>query len=167
MRMILPGYISGNTKLINGNYIQNVTPVAYGLNSWNLNTLVNSLETKETPEKKQLKSILNCLYVSVLNKGQYSDDRALNYALYNIIELSEIIKEVTIQKIQLSGYKVIPSKISLQNSLIREVQLTFFDPENTNNASVTYAMLIDVSGVIPILIGETQKRQTPVSVTTI
>ncbi len=165
MRMVLPGYVSGKSKLINGNYIISVTPVAYGLKDWTLNALVDSLKITEPEVKKQLTSILNRLYVSTLNKGQAPDDRALNYSLYNIVELSDIVKEVVTNKLQLSGYKIVPSKISRQNSISREVQLSFFDPENTNKASTTYAMQIDVSGVTPVMIGETQKWYAPISVT--
>ena len=167
MRMVLPGYISGESKLMNGNYINCVTPVAFGLKNWTLNALIDSLEIEEPAQIKQLKSILNRLYVSTLNKGQSPEDRALNHSLYNIIQLSEIIKEVTVENLQLSGYRVVPSKISRQNSIEREVQLTFFDPQNTNKASITYSMEIDISGVTPVLIGETQKWYAPVSVTSV
>lgn len=187
MRMVLPGFVSGESTLINGNVIETVTPVAYGLKNWTLNALVDSLGfEKETPQstevmgagpgsvmpvkkgpREHLISILNRLYVSTLNKGQSPEDRALNYSLYNIVELSEIIKEVAEAGLQLSGYKVVPSKISRQNSISREVQLTFFDPTDTNKASVTYSMQVDVSGVTPIMIGETQKWYAPVRVATI
>ena len=164
MRMVLPGYISGRTKLINGNFVESVTPVAYGLKDWTAKALVNSLNLKGEDTTKQLISILNRLYVSTLNKGQSADDRALNYSLYNILELSNIIGEITKDKLQLSHYQVVPSKISRQNSIAREVRMIFFDPMNTNKASTTYSMQVDVSGVTPVIIGETQKWYAPVSV---
>ncbi|MEL6557088.1 MAG: S8 family serine peptidase [Bacteroidota bacterium] len=164
MRMVLPGYISGRTKLINGNFVESVTPVAYGLKDWTAKALVNSLNLKGEETTKQLISILNRLYVSTLNKGQSADDRALNYSLYNILELSNIIGEITKDKLQLSHYQVVPSKISRQNSIAREVRMIFFDPMNTNKASTTYSMQVDVSGVTPVIIGETQKWYAPVSV---
>lgn len=167
MRMALPGYISGRSKLMNGNHIASVTPVAYGLKDWTLNDLINSLGQISDEVKTQLKSILTRLYVSTWNKGQSADERALNYSLYNILELSDIIKEVVHNKLQLSGYKINPSKISRQNSISREVQLTFFNPSDTTMAATTYSMQIDVSGVTPVMVGETQKWQAPVSVTTV
>jgi cyanobactin maturation PatA/PatG family protease len=168
MRMVLPGFVSGDTKLMNGNHVKAVTPVAYGLKNWTLKALLDSMGFSNDKElTTQLKSVLNRLYVTTLNRGESPEDRALNYSLYNILELSEIIKDVTTNKLQLSGYKVVPSKIERQNSISREIQLTFFDPENTNKASTTYAMQVDVSGVTPVLIGETQEWYAPVSVTAV
>ncbi|MGH1388067.1 S8 family serine peptidase [Kordia sp.] len=164
MRMVLPGYVSGKSKLINGNYVTTVTPVAYGLKDWTLKALLESMGIKDPELRKQLISILNRLYVTTLNKGQSPDDRALNYSLYNILELSDIVKKATENKLQLSGYKVTPSKVSRQNSISREVQLTFFDPADTRKASTTYSMQVDISGVTPIMVGEIQEWYAPVSV---
>ncbi|MEM6717974.1 MAG: S8 family serine peptidase [Bacteroidota bacterium] len=192
MRMVLPGYVSGRSKLINANYVEAVTPVAYGLKDWTLKALLDSMgihdkpdntkdtdkineadntdkakDTKKTKFRKQLISILNRLYVTTLNMGKTPEDRALNYSLYNILELSDIVKKATDKKLQLSGYQVVPSKIERQNSIIREVQLTFFDPEDTNKAARTYSMQVDVSGVTPIMIGDIQEWYAPVKVATV
>jgi cyanobactin maturation PatA/PatG family protease len=164
MRMVLPGYVSGKSKLINGNYVTTVTPVAYGLKDWTLKALLESMGITDPKLRKQLISILNRLYVTTLNKGQSPDDRALNYSLYNILELSDIVKKATVNGLQLSGHKVLPSKISRQNSISKEVQLTFFDPADTRKASTTYSMQVDISGVTPIMVGETQEWFAPVSV---
>lgn len=167
MRMVLPGYISGDTQLMNRNSIQSVTPVAYGLADWTVNALVAQMDftgTNAEAEKMALISILNRLYFNTLNKGQSPDDRALNYSIYNIIELSDIVKEAVSNKLQFSNFKVVPSKISRQHSISREVQLTFFDPSDTTVASTTYAMQIDVSGITPIMVGSTQQWQSPISV---
>jgi cyanobactin maturation PatA/PatG family protease len=43
MRMVLPGYISGQSQLSNRNMIQSVTPVAYGLADWTVEKLVDSM----------------------------------------------------------------------------------------------------------------------------
>ncbi|AXG69829.1 thermophilic serine proteinase [Kordia sp. SMS9] len=165
MRMVLPGFVSGESKLMNGNYVEAVTPVAYGLRDWTLEALLKSMEINNSEFKEQLISVLNRLYVTTLNRGKTPEDRALNYSLYNILELSDIVKEATKKKLQLSSHRVLPSKIERQNSIVREVQLTFFDPENTNKASTTYSMQVDVSGVTPIIIGDREEWYAPVSVT--
>lgn len=165
MRMVLPGFVSGESKLMNGNYVEAVTPVAYGLRDWTLEALLKSMEINNSEFKEQLISVLNRLYVTTLNRGKTPEDRALNYSLYNILELSDIVKETTKKKLQLSSHRVLPSKIERQNSIVREVQLTFFDPENTNKASTTYSMQVDVSGVTPIIIGDREEWYAPVSVT--
>lgn len=163
MRMVLPGYVSGRSKLLNGSVLESVSPVAYGLSNWTVKALVDRLQLT-AEERKNLVSILKRLYVTAWNRGKSPDDRALNYSLYNIIELSEIIKEVTESNQQFSGFKVLPSKITRQKSISREVRLTFFDPTDTNKAATTYAMQVDVSGVTPVIIGETEKWFSPVSV---
>jgi hypothetical protein len=99
-----------------------------------------------------------------LNKGVTPDDRALNYSIYNIIELSDIVKKMVKADQQFSGYKVVPSVISRQHSIAREVQLTFFDPSNTTAASTTFSMQVDVSGITPISVGTTQQWRSPISV---
>jgi len=169
MRMVLPGYISGKSKLMSGSSVQSVTPVAYGLANWTVSALMSSMSIpgSDTKAKEQLISILNRLYFTTMNQGQSPDDRALNYSIHNIIDLSDIVKKAVASNLQFSGHKVVPSTISRQHSISREVQLTFFDPADTTVASTTYAMQIDVSGITPISVGTTQEWQAPISVAAI
>ncbi len=167
MRMSLPGYISGQTKLLNGNAIQSVTPVAYGINNWTIDALVNSLPSeysKSDEYREQLISLLNRLYINTINRGQTPDDRALNYSIYNIIAVSQIVRDAAKTNMQFTAYKVTPSKIARQHSEMREVQLTFFNPANTTQASTTYAITVDVSAITPIIVGSIEQWQAPISV---
>lgn len=161
VRMVLPGYVSGNTQLFSRTSVQSVTPVAYGLAEWTIDAL-----TKGQPEetKKQVEAILNRLYLTAQNKGQTADERALNYFVYNVINLSDIVIEAAKKNLQFSSYEVVPSKIQRQHSELRQVQLTFFNPANTNEASTTYATTMDVSGITPITVGKIESWQSPVSV---
>ena len=161
VRMVLPGYISGNTQLFSRTSVQSVTPVAYGLAEWTIDAL-----TKGQPEetKKQVEAILNRLYLTAQNKGQTADERALNYFVYNVINLSDIVIEAAKKNLQFSSYEVVPSKIQRHHSELRQVQLTFFNPANTNEASTTYATTMDVSGITPITVGKIESWQSPVSV---
>lgn len=167
MRMSLPGYISGQTKLLNGNAIQSVTPVAYGINNWTIDALVSTLppEYSGSPEyREQLISLLNRLYINTINRGQTPDDRALNYAIYNIIAVAQIVRDAAKTDMQFTTYKVTPSKIARQHSEMRDVQLTFFNPANTTQASTTYALTVDVSAITPIIVGSIEQWQAPISV---
>lgn len=163
MRMVLPGYISGTTQLMCRGTVQAVSPPAYGLADWTVNALVQDMGL-DKDEKSALVSILNRLYVSAMNKGATPDDRALNYSIQNVIHLSDIVKDAVKNKLQFSNYRVVPSVLSRQHSISREVQLTFFDPSNTTKASTTYSMEVDVSGITPISVGTTQSWQSPISV---
>ncbi|MDW3193859.1 MAG: S8 family serine peptidase [Cytophagales bacterium] len=169
MRMVLPGYISGQTRLMNGNSIESVTPVAFGLYNWSLKELIkgtnqHSTEANTSIPKVTVEDVLNRLYVETLNRGQSPEDRALNYALYNIITISNIVEKSANQHMQFSHLQVVPSRISRQNALLREVQLTFFNPDNTNHASRTHSMQVDVSGIVPVIVGDIQSWSSPVSV---
>lgn len=168
MRMILPGYVSGKSKLLNSSFIESVTPVAFGLKNWTVSELIKSIGIKKGSDKDTLLcSILARLYVTALNRGQSPDDRALNYSLHQIIELADKLKEIIESQQQFSCYKVVPSKIARQNALVREIQLTFFNPNNTNIASTTYAFQIDVSGIVPVMIGDVESWRAPVMVTNV
>lgn len=163
MRMSLPGYISGSTKLLNGNYIQSVTPVAYGMNNWTLDALVDTV-TDDAEYRQTLTDLLNRLYINTINRGQAPEERALNYAIYNIIAVSDIVRDAATKNMQFTNYQVKPSKIQRQNSQMREVQLTFFNPGNTTQASTTYAITVDISAITPIIVGRIDKWQAPISV---
>ncbi|MDB0034728.1 S8 family serine peptidase [bacterium] len=167
MRMSLPGYISGETRLLNGSSIQSVTPVAYGINNWTVNALIASLPaTYPTSDeyRDRLISLLNRLYINTINRGQTPDDRALNYAIYNIIAMAQIVRDAANEELQFTACKVTPSKIARQHSEMRDVQLTFFNPANTTQASTTYALTVDVSAITPILVGNIEQWQAPISV---
>ncbi len=167
MRMVLPGYISGSTRLINYTALQSVIPVAYGLADWTIDSLIEktySTGSISDEEKESLISMLNRLYYCTVNRGQSPDDRALNYSIYNTVVLSSIVKDAIKNKLEFSGYTVKPSKISRQHSIIRDVQLTFFDPSNTTIAATTYLMQVDVSGITPVMIGSIQQWKSLTSV---
>lgn len=162
MRMSLPGYISGQSQLMNRNMVQSVTPVAYGLSDWNVDKLVYPSLSKGV--KTQVENILNRLYVTAVNKGVTPDERALNYSLINIITIQDIITEAAKAKMQFSHFNIKASAIQRQHSIVREVQLTFFDPADTRKASTTYSMSVDVSGITPIIIGNIDEWFSPVTV---
>ena len=198
MRMSLPGYISGQTKLMSGSSVESVTPVAYGINNWTLEKLIETMpeddmksyieakiqESKVAhgyndviPElneseviksyKDQLISLLQRLYINTINKGHTPDNRALNYSIYNIIAVAQIVRDAAKTNMQFSGFKVVPSKIARQHSEMRDVQLTFFNPENTMQASTTYAITVDVSAITPVIVGNIEQWQAPISVAAI
>ena len=87
--MVLPVYISGKSKLINQNYVESVTPVAYGLKDWTLKALLKSMGIKEPKLKERLISILNRLYVTTLNRGK-SPDYKLSSSSKNVDQYKSI-----------------------------------------------------------------------------
>ncbi|SHO58651.1 S8 family serine peptidase [Vibrio quintilis] len=170
MRMSLPGYISGETRLLNGNAIQSVSPVAYGMNNWTLEALIDAYSHGRQSSdnfRKQLESLLNRLYINTVNRGQSPEERALNYAIYNIISVADVVNEAAENNLQFTSYQVKPSKIQRQHSEMRDVELTFFDPGNTTLASTTYAITVDVSAITPIIVGQIEQWHAPVSVTSV
>ncbi len=120
----------------------------------------------EKSANEHLHQLLRRLYLATRNSGLTADERALNYAVYNIVFLEEILNEQQSQNGQFYSHTITPSSFLRRNSLMRDVRMTFFNPSDTNQAATTYSMTIDLTDTMPVFVGNIEKFSNPVSVVT-
>jgi len=182
----IPGVISGSVKLQSGQTVPVVVPVLRGMYSWSTKALVEhllgpaplvdplfdplvakadaiKLHDKQVDALKLydeqatgLKDFLNRIYYDVRNLGITAEDRAINFAATNAFQITKVIQSTVIEKLDLDTFEVKKSPICRPDSDCYDVELSFFDPTNTNVANRIFRLTVDVSDVVPVTIGETR-----------
>ncbi len=164
-RVSVPGWIVGNTTLLNGQVLPVIDPVLRGMYSWNVNALVRAAcgdppapETDQTTYEQKSRGVSNFLrrvYSELRNLGITSHDRALNYAATNALLVAKVFQEAAVKGMELDSITVDPSPIARPGSDSWDVKLKFFDPKNVlASAGQVYAFTTDVSDSVPLMVGE-------------
>ncbi len=87
------------------------------------------------------------------NLGVTGEDRALNYSATNAVQIADVVRVSTQQQLDLDTILVKKSPICRINSECYDVELSFFNPNNTNVANRVFRFTVDVSDVIPVTVG--------------
>jgi cyanobactin maturation PatA/PatG family protease len=159
----VPGYIAGSVRLLSGQVVPALIPAIRGLYSWSTQALVQSVlgprpedeeENRDFDRKASgLTDFLARIYYDLRNLGITPEERALNYAATNAFQAAEVIRVATEQELDLDTVTVHKSPICRPDSDCYDVELSFFNPNNTNIASRLFRFTVDVSDVIPVSIG--------------
>ncbi|MBD2342392.1 PatA/PatG family cyanobactin maturation protease [Calothrix sp. FACHB-156] len=169
-RVSIPGILTGKTvKLFSGQ----VVPVVEiqsprGLAGWDTNGLIpaamEAIQSLELPSERQppsessiaeaLESFLNRVYYDLRNLGTTSQDRALNYSVTNIIYAVRVFARALADGREFDSVSVEKSPLCRLDSDCWDVKLKFFDPENDRRAKQIYRLTVDVSDVMPVLLGD-------------
>jgi cyanobactin maturation PatA/PatG family protease len=159
----IPGVLTGSVRLMSGQTVPVVAPAIRGLYCWKskplvelaLGALPKSAEAQAAYEKQSagVLDFLNRVYYDMRNLGITAEERAMNYAATNAFQISEVIAGASRANLDLDGLSVRKSPVCRPDSDCYDVELSFFDPENTNRASRIYRFTVDVSDVIPVTIG--------------
>ena len=136
---------------------------------WHVNTLVSSaLEAVGTGQnadearmRRTMSSFLNRIYYDLRNLGQISQDRALNFAATNAFQAAQTFSEAVGAGMELDSINVSKSPFCRMDSDCWDVQLKFFDPENSRRAKKVFRFTIDVSDLIPVTMGEVRSWSSP------
>ncbi|WP_019509117.1 PatA/PatG family cyanobactin maturation protease [Pleurocapsa sp. PCC 7319] len=171
-RVSIPGRITGRTvRLFSGQIVPVIEPESpRGMYGWKVNTLVGSaLEAVRTQEgdvdeqqmRRSLGSFLNRVYYDLRNLGQTSQDRALNFAATNAFQAASTFSEAVATGMELDSINVQKSPFCRLDSDCWDVQLKFFDPENSRRAKKVFRFTIDVSDLVPVTLGEVRSWSTP------
>lgn len=161
----IPGVIGGNVKLQSGQTVPVIVPVLRGMCSWATKHLVQALlgaaPMEGTVEKEMfdrqssgLTDFLDRIYYGMRNLGVTAEDRALNFAATNAFAVAQVIYATTLEELDLNTIKVKKSPICRPDSDCYDVELSFFNPNNTNIANRMFLFTVDVSDVVPVTIGE-------------
>ena len=171
-RVSIPGRITGRTvRLFSGQVVPVIEPDSpRGIYGWHVNTLVRAAieavgaeqtEAQESQMRRTLSSFLNRIYYDLRNLGQTSQDRALNFAATNAFQAAQTFSEAVGAGMELDSINVSKSPFCRLDSDCWDVQLKFFDPENSRRARKVFRFTIDVSDLIPVTLGEVRSWSSP------
>jgi cyanobactin maturation PatA/PatG family protease len=171
-RVSIPGRITGRTvRLFSGQVVPVIEPDSpRGIYGWHVNTLVRAAieavgaeqtEAQESQMRRTLSSFLNRIYYDLRNLGQTSQDRALNFAATNAFQAAQTFSEAVGAGMELDSINVSKSPFCRLDSDCWDVQLKFFDPENSRRARKIFRFTIDVSDLIPVTLGEVRSWSSP------
>jgi len=158
-RVSIPGYIAGSVRLMSGQIVPAIVPDIRGMYSWSTTALIESLtdvlpvdiSLEQTREK--IEDYLNRIYYDFRNLGITPQERALNFSATNAFQIGIAISQGTAEDKVLDTVEVEKSPICRPDSDCYDVKLIFFDPENDSRSRTVFRFTIDVSDVIPVLIG--------------
>ncbi len=171
-RVSIPGRITGRTvRLFSGQVVPVIEPESpRGMYGWRVNTLVSNAiaavgaeqeGADEEQMRRTLSSFLNRIYYDLRNLGQTSQDRALNFAATNAFQAAQTFSEAVGGGLELDSINVSKSPFCRVDSDCWDVQLKFFDPENSRRAKKVFRFTIDVSDLIPVSLGVVRSWSSP------
>ncbi|CAG1008645.1 MAG: PatA/PatG family cyanobactin maturation protease [Rhizobiaceae bacterium] len=159
----VPGTIAGQVRLQSGQVVPLVVPAIRGLYSWATEPLVAHVlgampaaaADREVYERQAggLANYLDRVYYDLRNLGITGEERALNYSATNAVQIASVIRSATSDQLDLDRIAVHKSPVCRPDSECYDVELSFFDPRNTNVASRVFRFTVDVSDVIPVTVG--------------
>lgn len=107
--------------------------------------------------KQQIRDFLNKLYYDLRNLGQMSQDRAMNFGATNAFQAVRILVSAQVKNLALDTVGAQKSPYMRVDSDSWDILLRFFDPKNLNVARTVYRFSVDVSDVMPVLVGEVRQ----------
>lgn len=163
----IPGYVVGQTRLLSGHVVPVIQPHLKEMHSWSAIDLTKEvsdlLETSDLREKNELinnleeiaTNFVNRIYYELQNSGTTSQDRALNYAVTNIYNVTKEINHELARGYVIKSVSARKSPVCRPDSDCQDAFITFFNPKRRlESASKVFRFTIDVSRVVPAVIGE-------------
>jgi hypothetical protein len=187
-RVAIPGVLTGETvRLFSGQVVPVLVPQVRGMASWNITKLIaatlKALGITDETQKQEVTNVVNGylsrLYYLLLNLGQTSSDRALNYTATNAIQVAGIIADALANQLtapppmgvppppQSSKYMVLNTISVARSPYCRidsdcwDVSISFFNPVNTFSAQLQYIFTVDVREAYPVFVGTFRKFLVP------
>jgi hypothetical protein len=115
-----------------------------------------------TPELREkadgaVRDFLDRIYYDLRNLGATSSDRALNYSATNVFAVETIMNGSVKERLFLDTIGTEKSPYCRMDSDCWDVKLRFFDPDNNKRAKQVWRFSVDVSDVLPVLVGELRR----------
>lgn len=159
----VPGVIGGSVRLLSGQVVPVIVPSVRGIYYWATKPLVENVlgpkpkgaDAQSTYERQSsgLSDFLSRVYYDLRNLGVTAEERALNYSAVNAFQVAEVVRSTTLEELDLDKVDVRKSPVCRPDSDCYDVELLFFNPNNTNVANRVFRFTVDVSDVIPVTIG--------------
>jgi len=171
-RISVAGVIAGEAKLFFGETVPVLVPDVRGMFSWTTSALVGATgeagaeepaprrrrEAAPTGSAESMEDFLNRVYDQVRNLGITSQERALNYAVTDALFLRSIFNDTRSNPkyhgYELDTFGVTKSPICRPDFDCWDVQIIFYDPNNLQRARRGFRFTVDVSDVMPVMIGQ-------------
>jgi cyanobactin maturation PatA/PatG family protease len=159
----VPGVITGQARLYNGMQVPVVNPDLRGLCNWTTGALIDAAHKAAAPAvkpsadelKRFAEEFLHRIYYELRNAGRTSRDRALNYAGTNLFTPIDLVLDKFKANHALDTIDVQPSTLCRPGSDCWDITLNFFDStEPITNVRWHHRYTVDVSEVIPVMVGE-------------
>jgi cyanobactin maturation PatA/PatG family protease len=163
-RVSIPGYIAGSIRLLSGQIVPAIVPDIRGMYSWSTAALIASLtdalpgeEVSSDPIREIVEDYLNRVYYDYRNLGVTPQERALNFSATNAFQAGVVMSRGTGEDKVLDSIEVEKSPICRPDSDCYDVKLIFFEPNNNLRSRTAFRFTVDVSDVIPVLIGSVRR----------
>lgn len=185
-RVSIPGILTSRTsRLFSGQVVPVVVAQPRGLYTWSETKLVDAILAQVAAElgaadqntlRLTVRMLLDKIYYEFRNLGQTPQDRALNYAGTNAFAFAEGIASQGLlsarvipgggdQIFTIDTITVSKSPYCRIDSDCWDIQITFFNPENSRNARAVYQFTIDVSQEMPVSLAPVHQFLVAPSVT--
>jgi cyanobactin maturation PatA/PatG family protease len=162
-RVAVPGVITGQARLFNGQQVPVIDPDLRGFCNWNTGKLIDEAQKAKgaklaPPEMKRFaEEFLHRIYHELRNAGRTSQDRAINHAGTNLFTPMTVLPEMFAANHTLDAIGVKPSALCRPGSDCWDITLAFFDPDQPmQTVRWMHRYTVDVSEVIPVTVGETR-----------
>jgi cyanobactin maturation PatA/PatG family protease len=162
-RIAVPGVITGQATLLNGQQVPVINPDLRGLSNWPTEGLIDAVLSypgdASTPANAEelrplTREFLDRIYFELRNAGRTPQERALNYAGTNLVSLKQILGMLHSRR-TLDTIRVERSTVCRPSSDCWDITVSFFDPEQPMQTIRTiYRYTVDVSEVIPVTVGD-------------
>ncbi|MEP9386557.1 hypothetical protein [Mesorhizobium sp. KR9-304] len=159
----VPGAVGGNATLESGQVLPLIVPALRGMHYWATEPLVTHVlgaRPAAAAERASydrltagLSNFLGRVYYDMRNLGVTGEERALNYAATNAIQIAAVIQGTTSDELELDTIAVKRSPVCRPDSECYDVELSFFNPNNTNTADRVHRFSVDVSDIVPVTLG--------------
>ena len=141
----VPGVIAGSVTLLSGQVVPAVIPAARGMFSWATLPLIESVvgaRPKAGAERAAydkrvagLNNFLSRVYYDLRNLGVTAQERALNFSATNAFQVAQVMESAAHGDLELDAINVRKSPVCRPDSDCYDVEISFFDPRNTNIAN--------------------------------
>ncbi len=162
----IPGRLAGRARLFNGQVVPVVIPEPRGMYSWTTGALVQAVvgEQASSPDgathdgkAEAVREFLQKVYHELRNLGLTAEERAINYAATNALQVEKIFESAIKESMALDTIEVERSPLGRPDSDCWDVKIHFFYPERqVQTVRKVFRFTVDVSDVVPVTVGPTR-----------
>jgi cyanobactin maturation PatA/PatG family protease len=166
----IPGRLAGQVRLFNGQVVPVVIPEPRGMYSWTTEALVEAVVggPSSSPDgvdegagddgkAEAVREFLQKVYHELRNLGVTAEERAVNYAATNALQVEKIFESAIKESMALDTIEVERSPLGRPDSDCWDVKIHFFYPRRqVQTVRKVYRFTVDVSDVVPVTVGPTR-----------
>jgi cyanobactin maturation PatA/PatG family protease len=167
-RVSIAGIIAGQVQLMSGQVVPVIWPELRCMYSWTIAALIKAVSGQPPAKSAQAQdheayarktqavaNFLERVYHELRNLGPTPQERAINYAATNAMNVEKIFEAALKENMELDTIEVERSPICRLDSDCWDVKLTFFNPSKVlEQARKVYRFTVDVSDVCPVMVGK-------------